>query len=152
VNFLLRCVLLVPHLFARFTLHAFRSFCVIQFLSLLGFPLVIFFLFNFVLFLSLIWSALWHSCFRHCATSRQVAGSIPNGVIGFFGDLILGSTQPLTEISTTDVSWGKGGQCIGLITLPHSCADCLEMLRVSASSKPSWPVQACNGIALHVLL
>jgi hypothetical protein len=24
----------------------------------------------------------WHSCLRHCATNRKVAGSIPDGVIG----------------------------------------------------------------------
>jgi hypothetical protein len=26
----------------------------------------------------------WRSWLRHCATSRKVAGSIPNGVIGIF--------------------------------------------------------------------
>jgi len=26
----------------------------------------------------------WRSCLRHCATSRKVAGSIPDGVIGIF--------------------------------------------------------------------
>ena len=26
----------------------------------------------------------WRSRLRHCATSRKVAGSIPDGVIGFF--------------------------------------------------------------------
>jgi hypothetical protein len=29
----------------------------------------------------------------HCATRREVAGSVPDGVIGIF---LLGSTQPLT--------------------------------------------------------
>jgi len=44
---------------------------------------------------------------RHCATSRKVAGSIPNDVIGIFHrhdpsgrTIALGSTQPLTEMST----------------------------------------------------
>jgi hypothetical protein len=31
----------------------------------------------------------WRSWLRHCATSRQVAGSIPDGVWGFFIDIIL---------------------------------------------------------------
>ena len=31
----------------------------------------------------------WHSWLRHCATSRKVAGSIPDGVIAFFIDIIL---------------------------------------------------------------
>jgi len=46
-------------------------------------------------------------------TSRKVAGSIPGGVIGIFHWLnpsirpvSLGSTQPLTEMSTRNISWG----------------------------------------------
>ena len=39
-----------------------------------------------------------------------------------------GSTQPLTEMSTRNISLGdKGGRCVGLTTLPPSCAICLEM-------------------------
>jgi hypothetical protein len=39
---------------------------------------------------------------------------------------------------------GKGGQCVGLITLPPSCATCLEMW------EPQTPatLRACTGIAL----
>jgi len=44
---------------------------------------------------------------------RKVTGSIPKGVIGFFHchnssgrTMVLGSTQPLTEMSTRNVSWG----------------------------------------------
>jgi hypothetical protein len=50
---------------------------------------------------------------RHCATNRQVAGSIPGGVSGFFHwhnpvgrTMAQGSTQPLTEMSTRNISWG----------------------------------------------
>ena len=50
---------------------------------------------------------------RHYATNRQVAGSIPDGVIGIFQwhnpsslTMALGSTQPLTEMSTRCISWG----------------------------------------------
>jgi len=72
---------------------------------------------------------------RHCATSRKVAGSIPDGVIRILHwhnpsgrTMALGSTQPLTEMSTTNISWwGKGGRCVGLTTLLPSCADCLEI-------------------------
>jgi len=53
------------------------------------------------------------SWLRHCATSRKVAGSIPNSVIVFLhwhnpsGRIMgLGSTQPLTEMSTRNISWG----------------------------------------------
>jgi len=48
---------------------------------------------------------------RHCTTSWEVAGLIHNGVIGIFHwhnpchTLALGSTQPLTEMSTRNISW-----------------------------------------------
>jgi hypothetical protein len=55
----------------------------------------------------------WRSWLRHCATNRNVAGSIPDGVTGIFHwhnrfgrTMALGSTQPLTEISTRNLSWG----------------------------------------------
>ena len=68
----------------------------------------------------------------------------------FFIDIILltalwpwGRLSLLTEMST----WGcKGGRCVGLTTLPPSCADCLEIWRLNLP-EPSGPVQACNGIA-----
>jgi hypothetical protein len=48
------------------------------------------------------------------ATSRKVAGSIPNEVTGFFNwpnpssrTMALGSTQPLTEMSTRSLPGGK---------------------------------------------
>jgi len=54
--------------------------------------------------------AQWLRC---CATKRKVAGSIPDGVIGIFHrhnpsdcTMALGSTQPLTEMSTRSISWG----------------------------------------------
>jgi hypothetical protein len=34
--------------------------------------------------ISLLRVARWRSWLRHCATSRMVAGSIPDGVIGIF--------------------------------------------------------------------
>jgi len=50
---------------------------------------------------------------RHCATSQKVAGSIPDGVIEIFHlhnpsgrTMALGLTQPLTEISTRNISRG----------------------------------------------
>jgi len=36
--------------------------------------------------------------------------------------MALGSTQPLTEMSTRRISWGKGGRCVRLTTLPPSSA------------------------------
>jgi len=42
---------------------------------------------------------------------------------------------------------GKGGQCVGLTTLPPSCADVLKSGSLILP-EPSGPVQACNGVAL----
>ena len=49
----------------------------------------------------------WRSWLRHCATSRKVAGSTPDSVIGILHRLnpsgrtvALGSTQSLREMST----------------------------------------------------
>ena len=39
----------------------------------------------------------------------------------------LESTQLLTEVSTKDISWGKGGRCVRLTTLPPSGTECLEI-------------------------
>jgi len=55
----------------------------------------------------------WRSWLRHCATSRKVVDSIPNGVTGIFHwynpsgrNMALGLTQPLTEMRTRNISWG----------------------------------------------
>ena len=34
------------------------------------------------------WGTRWRSWLRHYATSRKVAGSIPDGVIGIFIDIL----------------------------------------------------------------
>ena len=54
--------------------------------------------------------AQWLRC---CATNRKVNGSIPDAVIGIFHlhnpsvrTMALGSTQPLTEMSTRRIYWG----------------------------------------------
>jgi hypothetical protein len=44
-------------------------------------------------------------------------------------------TQLLTEMSTRNISWGKGGRCVGLTTLSPSCADCLKIWGASTSWK-----------------
>jgi len=52
---------------------------------------------------------------RHCAISRKINSSIPDDVIGIFHwhnpssrTMALGSTQPITEMSTRKISWGGG--------------------------------------------
>ena len=42
--------------------------------------------------------------------------------------MAVGSTLPVTEMSTRNISWGgEDDGCIGLTNLPPSCADCLEI-------------------------
>jgi len=62
--------------------------------------------------------------------------------------MALGLTQPLTEMSTRNISWGgKGGRCIGLTTL-HLYVPTVLKFGSLILLEPSGPVQPCNGIAL----
>jgi hypothetical protein len=98
---------------------------------------------------------LWCSWLRHCATSRKVTGSIPDGVDGIFHwhnpsghTMALGLTQPLIEMSTRNISWGvkaasaKGWQPYHLHVPTVLKFGSLNLL------EPSGAVQAFNGIAL----
>jgi hypothetical protein len=78
-------------------------------------------------------STWWRSWLRHCATSRKVAGLIPDGVTGIVHwhnspgcTLALRLTQPL-------IDGGKDDWCVGLTTLPRPCADCLEIWQPQSS-------------------
>jgi hypothetical protein len=60
----------------------------------------------------------WCSWLRHCNTSWKYAGSIPNGVVRIIPrhnpsghTMALGSTQPLTEMSTGNIYLGGRGSC-----------------------------------------
>jgi hypothetical protein len=92
----------------------------------------------------------WRSWWKHCATNQKVPASIPDGVVRIFHwhnpsgrTMALGLTEPLTQMSTRNISWGrgKGGWCVGLTTLPPSCADCLEIL----VPQPPGTLRACPG-------
>ena len=68
----------------------------------------------------------WRIWLRHCATSRKVAGSIPDE------HNTSGHNEPLRKMSTRRISWGegrrsKGGRRVGLTTLSPSFADRLEI-------------------------
>jgi hypothetical protein len=65
------------------------------------------------------WGTQWYTWLRDCVTSQKVAGSIPNGIRIFHrlnppGSITTqGSTQPLTEMSTRNISCGgKGSRCM----------------------------------------
>jgi len=65
----------------------------------------------------------------------------------FFFDIILPAAPwswgwLLTEMSTRNISWGKGGRCVGLTALLHSCADCLEIWE----PQPPGNLRACPGL------
>jgi hypothetical protein len=105
-----------------------------------------------------LWGMGWRSWLRHCATSWKVEGSIPDGVTGVFNwhnpsgcTMALGSTQPLTEMSSRNISWGveaagaKGWQPYHLQVPTVLKSGSLNLL------EPSGLVQACYGIALLFL-
>ena len=55
---------------------------------------------------------MWGTYLQICATNRKAMGSIPDGVIGIFHwhnpsshTMSVGLTQPLTEMSTMNISW-----------------------------------------------
>jgi len=92
----------------------------------------------------------------HCATSRKVAGSIPDGAIGTFHchnpssrTMALGSVDSSSNRNEYQESFlgGKGGQCVGLTTLPPSCADCFEIWE----PQPSGTLRACPGLCRDCL-
>jgi hypothetical protein len=60
---------------------------------------------------------LWRSWLRHCASSRKVAGSIPDGVICTMA-VEVDSASNRNEYQEY-ILWGKGGRCVGLTTDRH---------------------------------
>jgi hypothetical protein len=68
-------------------------------------------------------------------------GHNPSGRI-----MALRSTQPLTEMSTSNISCvgeGKVGRCVGLTPLSPSCTDCLEIWEPQT---PPLTIRACPGL------
>ena len=65
--------------------------------------------------------------------------------------MAMGSTQPLSEMSTRLFPGGKGGRCVRLTTLPPSCAVVMKSGNLNFL-EPSGPLQACKGTALPLPL
>ena len=94
----------------------------------------------------------WRSWLRHCATNRKVAARFPIYIGIFHGHnpsgqtVALGSTQPLMQISTGNISLGVGGgrgvPCVGLTTLPPLRAKRHEILE----PQPPGTFRACPGL------
>jgi len=100
----------------------------------------------------------WRSWLRHCITNRKVAGSIHDGVTGNFHwhnssgrTMALASTQPLTEMSTSNTSWWvKATSAYGWqLHHPH-----VPIFLKSGSPRllePSGPFQDCACVYLPYL-
>ena len=81
---------------------------------------------------------------KHCATSRKVAGSIPDVVTGIFHwhnpssrTMALELTQPLTEMSTRNIFWGvKAAGAWGWQPYQPSRADCFEIWEPHPTGNP----------------
>ena len=92
----------------------------------------------------------WRSWLRHCATSRKVAGSIPDGVTGtYHWHNPSGRTMALRLYSASNRNeyqkyflGCKGGRYVGLTTLPPSCSDCLEIWEL----QPPGTLWACPDL------
>jgi len=61
--------------------------------------------------------------------------------------MALASTQPLTEVSTKRISWGKGGRCVRLTNLSPSCAVVTKSGNLNFLEH-SGQLQASNGTDL----
>ena len=101
----------------------------------------------------------WRSWLRHCTTCWKVAGSIPVGVTGIFHrhnpsghTTALGSTQPLKEMSTRNISWGvKAAGAYGWQPY-HLHVPTVLKSRSLILLETSRPVQICNGISLSLYI
>ena len=91
-------------------------------------------------------SGTWHSWLRHCATSGKDACSIPDGVIGIFPWHNPSGSGVDSSSNRSDYQeyflGGKDGRCVGLTTLPPSCADCLEIWE----PQPPGTLRACPDL------
>ena len=66
-----------------------------------------------------------------CATSRKVPGSVPGRVTGnffrSFRQVHVPGVDSASKNEYQDIPGGKGSRCVGVTTLPPSCAECLEI-------------------------
>jgi hypothetical protein len=95
----------------------------------------------------------WRCWLRHCATKWKVAGSIRDGIIDSLNlsgrTVDLGSIQPVTEMTTRDITWRLRR------SVPNSCTDCLENPEGSTytiRTGVSKPVQVLFYLAIHSII
>jgi hypothetical protein len=98
--------------------------------------------------LTVLYSFAWDSDTVGWGTVLQAGMSwvwFPMVALEFFIDIILPGTLWLwgwLSLWRNEYLGGKSSWCVGLTTLPPSCADCLEIW------EPQSPALACNGIPL----
>jgi len=63
----------------------------------------------------------------------------------------LGSTLPLKEMNTEYLLEGTDNRCLELITVPNSCAGCLEILGDSESWSPKGLSKTVMNIVVNIL-
>jgi len=66
--------------------------------------------------------------------------------------MALGSTQPLTEVSTRSISWGKGGRCVRLTTYHHPVPLSRNLGTLTSWNLlgPSGPVTGLNYLYIDI--
>jgi hypothetical protein len=57
-----------------------------------------------------------------------------------------------SDCNGNEYQGGKGGQCVGLTTLPPSCADCIEILGASTYWSPKGLSRPVMGLIYLVLV
>jgi hypothetical protein len=92
----------------------------------------------------------WRNLLRHYATSRKVAGSNPDEVIVFFNwpnpssrTMALGSTHPLTEMSTRNLPGSKGWSARRADNLIAICEPTVLMMWEPRPITHLWAFMAC---------
>ena len=84
---------------------------------------------------------------RHCATNRKVSGSFPDAVTGIFNcynpsgrTMVLRLTQPPTEMTTRNISWGQRW----LVRRADNVTTVMCRLSRNLGSSKSWNCNSCN--------
>jgi hypothetical protein len=90
------------------------------------------------------------SCLRHYATSRKVAGSIPDKVNGIFNwpdptsrKMALGSTRPIIKTSTRNLPGGKGRPARKADNLTAICEPTVKKMWKPQCLTALWASTAC---------